>query len=639
MQEFFIFVWVIVMIAVFIVSALVKRWLDKKVRLERTTKPAFDDAEIESMFDRKQGDISYSGCGHAYLMDDQTKAQRLVKLRVRFTLVRNIAAMTHREREMLRFYLLMVNRGWIPDDASCRIHFGLVYGDGKAAIGNYWYRIPAAAMRRFGVNNQADAIRWYARELGVTTESAISELMTIFDGIRQTHPGDPLVHRIAAVIASGNRWFTQGDLPGSAFEASGKQHGLFLGLLSPDHKPIAWYGEGSLVTVAPPGAGKTQGHVIPNLLLWHGPAVVLDVKGELWATTSAWRQKHVGPVYRFAPFEPRRSHRYNPLSAIRSDPQFLWEDAALAAGMAVVPQGSKEPFFEQSAQRVLTVVNAEICRWSARPQDRAMSRVLDIASGVGWEDFLTRAMLDVSFPPLARAATAFHQMDERTRSNVLSTLQTSLKSWEGERIAAVTQQSDWSPLDLRNGSNPTVYICVNPEEIEAALSILRVVIGQHVRALTRTLPGPDDPDVLFLLDEFPQLRHMPPVEEGIAVGRGYGLKFWLFAQSLGQIRTVYKQADSLLGQCGLRAFVNPSLQDGTAQKIADDLGYFDSVLDGTRQRVVEPQALGGPAFRGQQIVFTGAAKPLRLDMIHAHGAQTLSERFGEADISFSRSRP
>jgi type IV secretion system protein VirD4 len=529
----------------------------------------------------------------------------------------------------------MNNRGWIADEASDRIHLGLVYGDGKAAIGSYKYHIPATAQRRFGVNNQADAIRWYVRELGAGTESAISELMTIFEEARQTHPGDPLIHRIAAVITSGNRWFTQDDLPGSAFEASGKRQGLFLGLLSTGHKPVAWYGEGSLVTVAPPGAGKTQGHVIPNLLLWRGPAVVLDVKSELYAMTSGWRQKNVGPIYRFAPFEPQRSHGYNPLSAIRSDPRFLWEDSTLAANMLVVPQGSKVPFFELSAQRTLSMFVAGICRWSARPQDRAMSRVLDIASGLGLEDFLTRAMLDVSFAPLARAAASFHEMDERTRSNVLSTLQTSLKSWEGERVAAVTRQSDWSPPDLRNGTNPTLYICVNPEEIEAALSILRVLIGQHVRALTRTLPGPDDSDVLFLLDEFPQLRHMPPVEEGIAVGRGYGLKFWLFAQSLGQVRNAYKHADSLLGQCGLRAFINPSLQDGTAQKIADDLGYFDSVLDGTRQRVVEPQALGGPAFHGQQIIFTGAAKPMRLAMIRAHSAQALRERFGEAVLSFS----
>ena len=33
----------------------------------------------------------------------------------------------------------------------------------------------------------------------------------------------------------------------------------------------------SIVTIAPPGSGKTQCNVFPNLLTWNGPAVVLDI--------------------------------------------------------------------------------------------------------------------------------------------------------------------------------------------------------------------------------------------------------------------------------------------------------------------------------------------------------------------------
>ena len=48
--------------------------------------------------------------------------------------------------------------------------------------------------------------------------------------------------------------------------------------------------------------------------------------------------------------------------------------------------------------------------------------------------------------------------------------------------------------------------------------------------------------------------------------------------------------------------MNPSAADGLTEKISDELGYRDSALDGTRQRLVEAADLAGPAYRDFQIV-------------------------------------
>jgi type IV secretion system protein VirD4 len=71
-------------------------------------------------------------------------------------------------------------------------------------------------------------------------------------------------------------------------------------------------------------------------------------------------------------------------------------------------------------------------------------------------------------------------MNEKTLSSVLQTARSSLGAWTGERVARVTTRSDWSPLDLRSGTNPTIYISFRPNEVEAYLSLLRVFIGQHI---------------------------------------------------------------------------------------------------------------------------------------------------------------
>src|ERR1035441_9924097 len=94
---------------------------------------------------------------------------------------------------------------------------------------------------------------------------------------------------------------------------------------------LSYSGDGSMITIAPPGSGKTQCNVFPNLLQWPGPAVVLDVKGEIYDKTSRWRSENIGPVIKFSPLDPAHSACYNPLTQIRRESLFLWEDARFLA--------------------------------------------------------------------------------------------------------------------------------------------------------------------------------------------------------------------------------------------------------------------------------------------------------------------
>jgi type IV secretion system protein VirD4 len=52
---------------------------------------------------------------------------------------------------------------------------------------------------------------------------------------------------------------------------------------------LSYSGEGSMVTIAPPGSGKTQCNAFPNLLTWTGAAIVLDISGDIYEHTAAWR--------------------------------------------------------------------------------------------------------------------------------------------------------------------------------------------------------------------------------------------------------------------------------------------------------------------------------------------------------------
>ena len=84
---------------------------------------------------------------------------------------------------------------------------------------------------------------------------------------------------------------------------------------------LALPGQLSAMLSAPTRSGKGVGVVIPNLLHWSHSVVVLDIKGENYDITAGYRAEHGQAVYAFSPFdEAARSHRWNPLTAVRTSP-------------------------------------------------------------------------------------------------------------------------------------------------------------------------------------------------------------------------------------------------------------------------------------------------------------------------------
>jgi len=518
---------------------------------------------------------------------------------------RNLAAMENRERESLRAVELLAATGW--DEEWCAWKkFALIWGDGKASIEGIQY---SGLGEQEGVKDARGAITWFAAQFHLTVDSVINDVLKTVEGLNQQaaqHQVDsPVLRQINRQFKGGGAWLSAADLPGTIF-TDGGPYSVRLGLLEDGNRMLTYDlarrgGEGSLITIAPPGSGKTACFVLPNLLTWPGSAVVLDVKGEIYAATSRWRAENVGPVFKFSPMDPSESHSYNPLVFVRSDPDFLWEDARFLADMMIVPSAAKDPFWESRARDVLQAAIAYVCL-EKDVDKRPMSKVIDIIHGVGWSEFVTYARGRVDIPSMSRAGHSLAAMEPKQRESVLQTAQASMSAWSGSRIERATRKSDWSPLDLRAKTGTTIYICVRPNEIDSLLSVLRVFIAQHIETLIAQMPEGAAAPVLFMLDEFPRLKSMPPVEKALATGRSYGIRLWMFAQDYGQLKEAYPDAEGLLTNCAVQTFMNVPLNSELAQKLSDMLGYRESALDNSRVKLVEPLELAGPKFRDLSLV-------------------------------------
>lgn len=344
------------------------------------------------------------------------------------------------------------------------------------------------------------------------------------------------------------------------------KRGVILGRLA--GRLIRFNQPGHLLTLAPTRSGKGTCAVIPNLLEYPGSTVVVDIKGENFAITGR-RRKDLGRVFKFAPFADD-SHCFNPFDFIR-DGDNAWDDAAMLADMIIVPSGAaKAVFFEQEARALLTALILYV--WNEAPASyRNLSTVRRLVM-LGGEAMTARlADMEKSANPIVRrAAASFTQKDPKLQTSILAEVQVHTQIWDSARVQRVTSRSDFSMAELKEWPM-SLFLIIPPEALSVYRPLMRLMLGLAVRAMTQAPAQATDP-VLFLVDEFPALGHMTPLEEGIAYLAGYGCRLWLFAQDLGQLESVYGEhgTRSIVANTNLQAFGNTDMK--TLRMLSDLLG-------------------------------------------------------------------
>lgn len=382
-------------------------------------------------------------------------------------------------------------------------------------------------------------------------------------------------------------------------------------------------GERSLITIAPPESGKTWANVIPTLLMYDAPAVVLDIVGNCYKNTSK-RRAEFGRVIRFAPFDPEESEKYNPLEFIRADERYLWADTRKLVDMLIVPESGKKSTWEQRGKMLLTAMIAYLVKDERERKGKApnMQDVLDLLQGS--DEYLTGFFLEIcksDIAPLRRAGDTFGSMHHGAPKQFLGVKDGAiehLQVWEGYSLSQVTQECTWTPEEFKGDSKPTLFIEIPFDQIEEYSAVLRTIIAQHFNILT-TQPLARQ-SVLFILDEFPQLGYMKAIEQGIEVGRNAGLRFWLFAQNIGQIKTRYQNWDGLIDLMGVEIYMNQKKEE--AAKIAKRLGKKKGLLDGKERPMVEAQDLETGAYADFQIVFSQNQPPCKVRKIPAYSDES-----------------
>ncbi|GAA0739641.1 type IV secretory system conjugative DNA transfer family protein [Ideonella azotifigens] len=383
--------------------------------------------------------------------------------------------------------------------------------------------------------------------------------------------------RFASPAEVDRAGLTRSDSDGQPGILIGRHRGKFLSLP----------GQLSVMLSAPTRSGKGVGVVIPNLLNWPDSVVVLDIKGENYDITAGYRATHGQAVFAFSPFdEDARSHRWNPLTAVRSSLLHRVGDM-LTIGQVFFPNDgggtSSEAFFNDQARNLFLGLGLVLLETPALP--RTIGEMLRQSSGKGrsLKDHLSgllTARRNEGAPFSDECADALQRLlsnSENTLSSVVATFNAPLTIFADAVVDAATSADDFRLQDVRR-RRMSVYVRIPPNRLANARPLLNLFFSQLVNLNTQHLPEQDPTltvQCLLVNDEFTAMGRVGVITSSAAFLAGYNLRLLTVVQAMSQLDAVYgdKEARTFATNHGLQILFAPREQRD-ADEYSAMLGQF-----------------------------------------------------------------
>lgn len=393
-------------------------------------------------------------------------------------------------------------------------------------------------------------------------------------------------------------------------------------------EPILHTGDGHLLTLARTGAGKGVGCIVPALLRYRGPVIVIDPKGENYQVTARQRREQGQEVHVIDPFGivGEETDALNPLDLIDPASPEAIDQAAQLAELLVTETSQRDPFWDNRALSLITTMMLFVA--TGRPP--VLHNLTEMHYLLNQSDqdlgFTFKEMAKSRHPAVRQGCSIRETAEAKVFASILSTAQSHT---DFLRSAGAKETLGCSTIDLdavTRGDPISIYIVVPPEKLESHGKLLRLWIGVLIGAITKRRQRPELP-TLFMLDEAAQLGPLKQLRQAITLLRGYGLRTWSFWQDLSQLKMLYPQDwQTMVNNCEVLqafGFANASVARDGAQltgyqdwRVLQDLEAEEMVLAIAGDQPViarKPNYLFDPAFVGQfdENAFYAESDPLK----------------------------
>lgn len=174
----------------------------------------------------------------------------------------------------------------------------------------------------------------------------------------------------------------------------------------------------------------------------------------------------------------------------------------------------------------------------------------------------------VAFTPIANSP-------DKTRGSFMTSTLSTLAIYNGQNLAKLLSESDFSFSDYADGKH--VLFIINPDENSKYNQIVSVLIDQAYQELVRCATATQDMHLKkrchFVLDEFGNMAPVNQIQNKLTVALSRWIFFHLFLQDDNQLDEVYGDqiAKIIRGNCNLKTFIS-SADMNTCKAISEEIG-------------------------------------------------------------------
>lgn len=293
-------------------------------------------------------------------------------------------------------------------------------------------------------------------------------------------------------------------------------------------------GEGSNYALfAQPGAGKTTCQIIPTALKFGGSVLAIDIKGDIYNATHNHRRIKI-----FAPDDPENSCHYNPLGQIEK--MTVDERKTYLEQMAtvIVPEDKENKYWHETARSLFIGISLYCLNEDIKITLPEISKRILQGNAVDW-------VIDIKDSECAEAqmyCNSLYGTNERNLSGAFSELAKNVRPFASGKLAMLLDDKGEviSPESLQKRD---VYIVIPQDKIQIYAPIASILLEDFMSFFLRranVMTEKNEKPVLFLLDEFPQLRiEADFLLSALATLRSRSVSIFLCLQSVAQLSAKY----------------------------------------------------------------------------------------------------
>jgi type IV secretion system protein VirD4 len=317
---------------------------------------------------------------------------------------------------------------------------------------------------------------------------------------------------------------------------------------------VTFDGPSHLLTIAPNRSGRDRSCLIPNLLTYSGPMVVVDLNGEAYAATAEARRAMGHAVVRLDPFEVSGpgSDSLDPIDLLAGLEESALESACQDIANLILLRSASGSVTDYEAFGLLSGLIGYL---AAVQEKRSFDQMYPTLHS---DDIIysLAVVLDTVGKILPKAAyseiAAFLSREDWPRARILARLRSHFTTFGIDVVQKTLKGSTVRLSEIFTGAPVTVYIVMPAERLALHATLLRLWIGTLLLVALRSPERSSSPPALFLLDHCAELGPLPLLEALLKIESGGDLRIWTFWHDVHQLRTTYPGAwPEIVSGCGV----------------------------------------------------------------------------------------